>query len=916
LRLTIFITTFFLSAAFLQAQNFKISGKVSDKGDHSVLIGASVILKTMPDSSDFAVITTDANGQFDFGGLKAGPYLVVSSYVGYKTFKKAIEIGFNPVFNMPIELDPDDITLKGVEIVGRTPPVTVKGDTSEIRATQFKVNPDATAEDLVTKMPGIQKVEGKIQAQGEDVKRVMVDGAVFFGSDPSATLKNMPANMVDKVQVFDRASDQAQFTGISDGNEEKTINIITKPDFRQGQFGRVFAGYSLDNKYKAGGVYNHFNNAKRLTIIGQTNNINEQNFSADDMSAMQTTGGRGMGGPPGGGRFGRNNNPFVSDASSGIVTTHALGINYSDKWADKVTFQGSVFCNLNNTNLNQSSITEYFTGQNSKDDVVSKRDGQSFRFNSRVEYNIDSSQSIIYTPRFTYGYNDSKYLNTSEVFNAGLPLSKYDNQSTSYGKNITFQNELMYRKKLKKEGRTISLNLEQNYTNNLPRTDQDLYTISFDSVTVELVDKQYIESNNYNKSYSARVDYTEPLTKKHFLVLGYNYTIKDNDIDKRTYDMGNATEPGDNNLISSLSNVTDNLYQSHRPQLDYRYQDDRLNVSVGAGYQYSILNTDKTFPSVEKVKTPFQNFLPSAMIRYKISKTKNFRLFYRSNTQEPSVSQLQSVIDNSNTLQLTSGNPLLDQSTSHRLFMHISSTNPQTGTNLFIGGGGQSTSHYIASKVIYSSRDTVLAGYGTLPSGARYTYPINLDGYYNLRGFASFGFPFYLIKSNVNFNLRTSYINAPSQINDLINHSVSKNLGGGITISSNFSHNLDFTLSTQVNFSDVNNDINKQADNTYFSQNTSGTINWIFLERFVVSTDASYYYNRGLESAGNTNYTLWNAGFGYKFLKKNAAEIRLQAFDILNNNTALTRNVTETYYSDINSIVLNRYFMLMFSYKF
>lgn len=923
MRSVLFLFVLVFGAFTAQSQNYRILGVVNDQADSSSLIGASVFLKALPDSTTVAVATTDANGRFEFNDLKAGPYVIQSTFVGYKPYKRAVELGFNPVFRIKIDMKGDGITLGGIEVVGRTPPVTVKEDTSEIRAAQFKVNPDATAEDLVTKMPGIQKVDGKIQAQGEEVKRVLVDGAVFFGSDPSATLKNLPADMIDKIQVFDKASDQAQFTGISDGNEEKTINIVTKPDFRQGKFGRVYAGYAPDDKYKAGGVFNSFNKAKRLTIIGQSNNVNEQNFAADDLAAMQTTSGGGMrgpggpGGPPrGGGGFGRNNNPFSTNTSGGIVTTHALGVNYTDKWADKVVFQGSVFGNLTNTNLLQSSFTEYFTGQNSKDNTVSGRDGKSFRFNARVEYTIDSFRSIIYTPSYNYGYNTSNYINTSDIFTGETPLSNYDNHSTSNGKNVSFNNQLMYRRRFRTPGRTISFDLNQSYTNSLPRTNQNLLTISYDTVNIELLDKQYVESNNYNRSYSAEVNYTEPIAKDHFLVFGYNYSIKDNDIDKRLYDLGNGEQPGDQNLITSLSNVTDNLYQSHRPRLDYRYQNKKLNVSVGVGYQYSILNTDKTFPQSENINKTFSNVLPSAMVRLSISKTKNFRLFYRAGTQEPSVSQLQSVIDNSNTLQLTSGNPALDQSTTHRMMMFFSSTNQHTGSNFFIGGGGMTTNNYIASQVIYSDKDTTLAGYGIMPAGARYTYPINLDGYYSVRGFSSYSFPFYLIKSNVSLNVNGSLVNAPSKINDLINHSKSKNVGGGVTISSNFSQNLDFTLATQVGFSDVDNDINTQADNTYFNQNISGRFNWIFFKNFVFSTDAAYYYNKGLESVSNTNYTIWNAAFGYKFLKKNAAEIRIQAFDILNNNTALTRNVTETYYADVSTNVLNRYFMLQFSYKF
>ena len=248
MRNILLITGLLVLSIVLRAQNIQLSGVVKDRSDSSALIGANVAIKSLPDSITIAVVSTNADGAYKIGDIKPGSYLIQSTFVGYKTYKRVVELGINPQTNITILMAGDGITLEGVEIIGRTPPVTQKGDTSEIRANSFKVNPDANAEDLVTKMPGITKVDGKLQAQGEDVKRVLVDGAVFFGSDPSATLKNLPANMIDKIQVFDKASDQAQFTGISDGNEEKTINIITKPDFRQGKFGRVFGGYAPDDK--------------------------------------------------------------------------------------------------------------------------------------------------------------------------------------------------------------------------------------------------------------------------------------------------------------------------------------------------------------------------------------------------------------------------------------------------------------------------------------------------------------------------------------------------------------------------------------------------------------------------------------------------------------------------------------------
>ncbi len=927
LRKTILFSVLLFFVLSAHAQQIQLTGIVQDRNDNTALIGANFIVKTQQDST-IAVISTDAEGKFRFSDLNPGTYEIQASYVGFKSYSKTIELGLNPIVYIPITLISEGITLGGVEIVGKTPPVTQKGDTSEIRANSFKVNPDANAEDLVTKMPGMSKVDGKLQAQGEEVKRVLVDGAVFFGNDPSATLKNLPADMIDKVQVFDKASDQAQFTGISDGNEEKTINIITKPDFRTGKFGRVFAGYAPDDKYKVGGVFNSFNNAKRLTIIAQSNNINEQNFANDDMAAMQTSsggggrGGRGPGGsgggprgggPPGGGGGG---NPFQTSNQGGIVTTHALGINYSDKWAEKVTFQGSVFGNMNETDLQQTTFREYYTDQTYKEIYNAAKNSSSLRMNARITFDIDSFQSIIYSPTFSYGFNNSNYFTDGKLFRTGSLQGSNETLINGDGKNTTINNELMYRKRINRNGRSLSLRLNQAYSSNLPTTNQILKTTTIDTAMLILIDEQWVESNNYNRSYGAEVNYTEPIDKKNSLSLGYNYTIKNNDIDKKTYDVSNDQSPTDGNLVQLLSNVTDNEYYSHRPKLDYRYQDKEFNFSASLGYQYSTLRSRRTYPSYVPVNKNFRNFLPEASIRWNVNKTQNIRLFYRAGTQEPTVNQLQNVVDNTNTLNLTSGNPNLDQSTSHRLFFRYSFINAKSGSNFFIGGGGSTTQDYIGNQVLYSNSDTIIESYGFLPVGAQFSYPVNLDGYYNLRAFASYGLPVYLIKSNVNFNLNTSYTKAPSRINQQINNSQTANYGGGVSIASNFSQNLDFTLSTQLSYSDVKNDINVNSDNTYFNQNTSARINWIFFEHFVLNTDATYYYNQGLSSEENTSYTLWNAGFGYKFLKKNAAEIRLQAFDLLNNNTAIVRNFSDTYYEDVSSNVLNRYFMLMFSYKF
>lgn len=894
-------------------QQIHLSGKVIDRVDSIPLTGANIALKKLPDSTTINIVTADVNGHFAFNYLDPGSYHIQTSYIGYKTYNRPIELGINPNVEITILMAGDGVMLDGVDIVGKIPPVTQKGDTSEMRANSFKVNPDANAEDLVRKMPGITVEDGKVKAQGEDVRRVLVDGKVFFGDDPSVTLRNMPADMIDRVQVFDRASDQAQFTGLSDGNEEKTINIITRPDRRMGNFGRIFGGYAPDDKYKVGGVINSFKNDTRLTILAMSNNVNEQNFEGDDMAAMQTTGGGGRRGGPGGMR---SSNPLTVNNQNGVVKTHAIGVNYNDEWGKKITFSGSAFGNLTNTNSRQETFRQYYSDQTYSEKYFGDRDASSYRVNGRVEYRIDSSQSIIYSTSVRYGNNNSTTLTLGDLIVLDQLQSKTDINNKSTGSNLSLNNDLMYRLRFGQSGRSLITGVRQNYSNNLPNTIQDLYTLSYDSVTYEIRDLQEVESNNYNRSLDAYTDFTQPIfNKENFVVFSYNYNIKNNDIDKLAYNLQENGQPEDREINETLSNVTNNRYQSHRPRINLRHQKKDLSLSAGVGYQYSTLESMRTFPETFNTLRTFNNVLPEAMVRWKYSKTGNFRLFYRTNTQEPSVNQLQDVVDNSNTLNLRSGNSNLGQSYGHRLFTHFSTTNPNSMTNLFIGGGVSLTDNYIGNQVVFANRDTILANYGVLPAGAQYTYPINLDGHYNIRGFASFGFPFAPIKSNINLSANTSYTNAPSRINDNINFARTASYGGGLTISSNFSQNMDFTLATNANLSNVKNTMNIASDNNYFSQNSSARINWIFLNRFVVNSDFSYYYNLGLASNLNVNYAMWNAAIGYKFLPRNAAEIRLQAFDILNNNTSLSRSFEDTYYEDVLSNVLNRYFMLTFSYK-
>ena len=333
-----FLLFFTFSLTSLMAQNVTLTGTVLSNGDGSSLPGAHVILIPTIGGVELDNLTDD-KGKFIITNLKPGDYNLKISYLGFTDFQKLLQITRRGLDLGEIKLVESAYELGQVQVVGQAAQATSKDDTLQFNASSFKTNPDASAEDLTRKVPGIVMENGRIQAQGEDVKEILVDGKPFFGNDPAAALKNLPAEVIDKIQIFDKQSDQDAFSGFNSGQTSKAINIITRQDKRNGTFGRLFGGYGTDERYQAGGAVNKFKDDVRLTLLGQFNNINEQNFSSEDLSGVSQGGGRGSGGGSwggGGGGWGGGNNDFVVDQKQGIAKTNAFGLNYSDTWGKKL----------------------------------------------------------------------------------------------------------------------------------------------------------------------------------------------------------------------------------------------------------------------------------------------------------------------------------------------------------------------------------------------------------------------------------------------------------------------------------------------------------------------------------------------------------------------------------------------------
>lgn len=549
----------------------------------------------------------------------------------YPVFQRTEE-GMRISINLKtIELQPLATQMSAVEI--RTQAFKIKGDTTEMDATKFKTNPDATAEDLISKMPGISSSGGQVQAQGEQVKKVLVDGKPFFGEDPNAALKNLPAEVISKIQVFDGKSDQSLFTGIDDGNTSKTINIVTKSQFKNGKFGRFFGGIGNNlggtgdvTKYKSGLTYNTFKQSRRLTILYQSNNINEQNFSFEDIVGAMGGGGRGgmrggMGGMMGGRMMGGSD--FFVGNQQGINTTTALGINYSNFWGPKERWElsGSYFANFTNNNNESYTFRQYITGQNygmlyeENNPTVSKNTNH--RFNARITWNPDSSNRVLITPRITIQDNNKQtpILSTTRSGEANELLSNLSNSTNTKNLGINGSFGFNYRHSFAKKGRTIAFNanpsINKQSGNTLMNSINTRYLPAIDIVKFD----QNTDNNRVNSSFSSSITFTESLDSNNSVAINYQNNFNENNNDRLTFIQDILTSGQYNVLDTTLSSRFVNGYSSHRAGLDHVFQNYKFTITTGIRGQIAQLDGNQQFPFNSPINRKFTSLLPSKIGR-------------------------------------------------------------------------------------------------------------------------------------------------------------------------------------------------------------------------------------------------------------------------------------------------------------
>lgn len=891
----------------------KVNGVLKDSGDEAALVKATVALLKADSTTKIAETVSGNTGNFVLNDIKPGRYILRISSVGYGT----TFLGFNmPADNYDfgiIKIDKSAETLSNIVISGAPPPVRMKGDTAEFAASQFKVNPDASTEDLIKKMPGVTvDKNGTVTAQGETVKKVTVDGRDFFGDDATATLRNLPSEVVDKIQVFDRLSDQAQLTGFDDGNSSKSINIVTKANMRQGNFGRIYAGYGTDDRYAAGGNISFFNNARRISIIGLTNNVNQQNFSSEDL-----VGASGGGGRRGGGRQGGGGDFFVGQ-QSGISKTNSIGINFSDAWGKKVDVSASYFFNNNKLNNNQSINRQNLLQDSSTfydENTISQSENFNHRFNLRLNYKIDSNNTLLVTTNASLqtnnSFNEISGENTGSNHQALISRTENDFNSRMKGANI--RTGLLYSHAFAKKGRSISLGFYTAYNDRNGDNYNNALNSYYKTSLTDTVNR-YTDNKSNSLNYDINLAYTEPLAPKTQLQVNYNPSFQNSKADQETF--GYAY--GKYSLFdSTLSNKFESDYNTQNAGITVRHGDRDNMISAGISYQYSDLKSNQVFPKETNVHYTFENFLANAFGRFKIGKYGSIRTFYRGSVNSPSVTQLQNVINTSNQLFYTMGNPDLKQQYSHRGMLRYSYANRPKGNSFFASFFVSGINNYItnATYTNNSLEDSVLANGIVLHRGSQLTKPVNLNGYISARSFFNYSMPLKFIKTNLNLNGGFGYSRQPGLLNNIENISNNYNYSVGAVLASNISEYIDFDISYNANFNNVSNTIRPDQNDNYVSQSAGISLNLLSKKGTFFQNSLSNESYSGLANGFNQSYWLWNVALGQKFLKSQRGELKLSVFDLLKQNKSITRDVTESYIQDVRNQVLQQYFMLTFTYK-
>lgn len=897
------------SEIFAQTRPGTVKGIITDTLGKQNLASATINVLDATDSSLVNFGRSNESGSFTITRLSIGNYLLTVSYTGFKKISLPFAITADKpqydFYKIPMT---SANTLKDVEVTAA--PIVIKGDTVEFNAGSFKVNkPNAVVEDLLKKLPGIEVAkDGTVKANGQEVKRVLVDGKQFFADDPKLATKNLQADMVNKVQVFDKKSDKSEFTGFDDGNSEPTINLTLKADKRTGVFGKITAGGGNDEHYQANANVNKFKKGEQLSFIGQANNVNQQGFSL--MDALSFGGGPGgtgsmnvMNGSSGLSIKGAGNN------TQGITATQAAGINYNNFKSSKLDINSSYFFNGTELDNKYNTRRESYIGDTTQlynEDGSNKKDNYNHRLNAAADFKIDSMNSIKITPAFTYQNTTTgtnrKY--STEGIKGGILSDGFSNTGNSQ-EGYNFSTTALWRHRFVKKGRTFSAELK--YGRNESNGTGSQFTVTSRHENGGLLVNDTLNQQNITKAvagnYSANVSYTEPVSRRSIVEFNAWYNHNDNRNNKTTYDYDPASAKYDM-INERLTNFFDNDYNYKGAGISYRENRKGWNYMIGTKLQSAEL-TSYLQTTKSSISQSFLNVLPTAQLQISKNRYRNFRFNYNGSTTQPTVAQLQPVEDISDPLNITKGNPDLKQSYSNNLRLSYNSFDPYTMKSFFV---------FVTGRQIFNAivNNDSINSFG----GKRTTYD-NVNGVYNVNANMAIGLPVKIgaTKAKLNLNTYGSYAHNINLLNSEENNINSVNLSENASLTYSFKEFLDVTAGGGVDWNRAKYSLQETQNTNYFSYTGNFDLDIYLPGGFTLETNIDYTKNTGRAQGYNTSYSLWNAAFAKSFLKNKRGELRLSVNDILNQNTGVSRSTNANYIEDTRYTVLKRYVMLSFTYS-
>jgi len=899
----------------IQAQkNGTVKGVAFDTISKTTVPDATITILQKKDSSLVSFGMTDNAGRFSIDALPVGEYRLLITHVSYHNstrFFAITETEKNPDLGN-VTMNDKTKVLEEVIVSNEAPPVTLIGDTVQYNAGSFKTQPNASVEQLLKKLPGLTvDKNGTVTAQGQKVNRVLVDGKEFFGNDPKMATKNLPADAIDKVQVYDKQSDQAQLTGFDDGNGEKTINLKLKKDKKKGAFGKIMAGGGTDDRKEGRFNINSFKGARQMSLVGMGNNTNTEGFSFMDMMNFTGELSRMM---RGGGPVTINSDDQIAamtgNNNRGIRTIWGGGLNYNNIIGTKAELTSNYFYNHFNptttSDIHRQYILQdssYFYDQKS----LSDNNNNSHRLNLSLDYVIDSFHSIKVSPSIGYQKTDNGSFRDYSQYGSDGQVSNLGN-STSFTKSTAFnlRNDLLFRKKFRRKGRTFSFSLQNTINNS--EGDGSLESVNefYDKLGVryrtDSID-QKIKNNSDLNGYTARAVYTEPIFKRSLIELSVGKSYTKSNSEKITHDYNRNSGKYDK-LNDSLTNDFHNTYGFTNAGFRLRTQKRKYNYAIGATIQKAELE-GKIVSNIKDslITKNFTNLLPNARFQYNFTRFKSITLNYRSSTNQPTVSQLQPVPDITDRLNIRNGNPDLKQEYIHNLQLNYNGLNPYKNKTFF------------AFFNISRTENKIVNDDSLFSNGVKSTRPVNVDAVYNMTGDVSVGFPVKMIKGNFRMGSNLFYNSGAQFINGFRNDIKTFIAGPRVNLDMDLSEKITWSLGTTFNFNRSTYSLQKTFNTSYFSQEYETQFDWQLPKGFNFSTEFTYTINNQLASSFNTKVPLWGASVSKQMLKFNRGELKLRVNDILNRNVGVSRNSNQNYIEDSRVNTLRRYAILSFTYS-